>query len=103
MKIILGIALFIHLTPALALSAGDESEDFKPLEILLQHCAACHRAADHPGALFLSRSGLKQAEVIKLMIRTIETSQMPPAHKAFKTTQDGKKLLAWLKRNQFEK
>lgn len=102
--VVLGLAVLVTSAPAFSESASkkadDESDDFKPLQILVHHCAACHNAPDHPGALFLSASGLEQPEVVQRVIRVIETSQMPPAHKAFKTTKDGKKLLSWLKKQK---
>lgn len=71
---------------------------FEPLTILTRNCAGCHQQDNHPGALFLNKEHLSEPATIKLMIRLIKTSQMPPAHAKFKTTKDGKKLLAWLKK-----
>lgn len=71
--------------------------DYEPLSILTRNCAGCHQKADHPGALFLNRARLSEKETLQLMIDLIETSQMPPEHKKFGQSKDGKKLLKWLK------
>ncbi len=74
------------------------SEDMKALKILARNCAGCHQAADHPGAMFLNQEQLTQPETIALIRKLVETSQMPPAHRDFKTSKDGKALLKWLKK-----
>lgn len=71
-------------------------EDSKALTILAKNCAGCHQAADHPGALFLNQARLTEPETIALITKLVETSQMPPAHRDFKNTKDGKTLLKWL-------
>lgn len=88
-------------TPKAGVSTDDEY--YEPLTIFARNCAGCHQEADHPGALFLNKAHLSDPSTIKLMIRLIETSQMPPAHAKFKKTEDGKKLLAWLKKQSKEK
>ena len=82
--------------------AAPKSEDgyHRALGVLTRHCAGCHQAADHPGALFLNRAGLSEPQTLSLIIELIERSQMPPAHAKFKKTKEGKLLLTWLKGEQ---
>jgi len=75
----------------------------RALSVLTRNCAGCHQAADHPGALFLNKANLSEKSTLDLVIHLIETSQMPPAHTKFRTTQDGKTLLAWLKAERAKK
>lgn len=65
--------------------------------ILTRHCAPCHQAADHPGAMLLNKDRLAESETISRILKVVEASQMPPAHRDFKNTEDGKKLLKWLR------
>ncbi len=76
------------------------SEDIQPLIILNSHCAGCHQQTNHPGALFLKAEKLSEPQTIRLLIKVIENSKMPPAHADFKKTEAGKQLLAWLKEQQ---
>ena len=88
------------------LSASDsvsDADDYKALTILTRNCAGCHQAADHPGALFLNKARLSEPETIALITKLVETSQMPPAHRKFKNTPDGKILIRWLKGKKSEK
>lgn len=77
--------------------AAPSDPDYEALKILTRHCAACHQAADHPGALFLNQARLSEPETIALIKKLVKTSQMPPAHRNFKNTKDGKALIQWLK------
>jgi mono/diheme cytochrome c family protein len=72
-------------------------EDYQAAKILTHHCAGCHQAADHPGALFLNQARLNEVETIDLISDLLEHNRMPPAHQDFKKTTDGKQLLKWLK------
>lgn len=83
-----------------AVGTPQNDSDIQPLTILTHNCAGCHNTADHPGALFLNKARLTEPETVSLMIKMIETSQMPPAHKDFKKSKDGKKLLRWLKQQK---
>ncbi len=89
----LALAALIVAAP---LIADDDSQMMKALGILNKNCAGCHQAADHPGALFLNRARLSEAKTQDLVLNLLKTSQMPPAHKNFKNTEDGKSLIAWL-------
>lgn len=71
--------------------------DYKAMDVLVKNCAGCHNSADHPGALFLNQARLSEPETLKRITKLIETSQMPPAHRDFRKTSDGKTLLKWLK------
>lgn len=96
-----GLILFQAMAGNLLASQSvPESEDYKALTILIRNCAGCHQAADHPGALFLNAARLTEDETILLVTKLVETSQMPPAHKNFKSTADGKKLIRWLKNKE---
>ena len=107
------MVLCLSLTPRAVMAEANapaktppnkQADDYyEPLTILTRNCAGCHQAADHPGALFLNKARLSERETQDLMIKLIETSQMPPAHRAFKNTDDGKKLLAWLKKERAKK
>lgn len=94
--------IFLSMITMAVVAVGSPKEDsyIEPITILTHHCAGCHNSADHPGALFLNKARLSEKETLSLMIKMIETSQMPPAHKQFKNTEDGKKLLKWLKQQQ---
>lgn len=65
--------------------------------ILTKQCAGCHNKTSHPGKSFLEKANLTDPELAARMIRMIETSQMPPEHKAFRSSADGKKVLAFLR------
>lgn len=71
--------------------------DFEPLSIMVKNCAGCHQKEDHPGALFLNRQRLSDRQTMELIVNVIEANRMPPAHKKFGRTNDGKKLLKWMK------
>ncbi len=91
-------------SPQPATQPSKQHDDYyEPLAILTRNCAGCHQAADHPGALFLNKARLTERGTQDLIIKLIETSQMPPAHRDFKKTSDGKKLLAWLKKERAKK
>lgn len=86
-------------TPATAQAPAEESVDtgeFEVMKVLARNCAGCHQAEDHPGALFLNRARLSEKDTLQLMIGLIRSSQMPPQHKTFAKSADGKKLLKWL-------
>lgn len=88
--------LWVEMDPTKT-KAPSRSTDYEPLSILTKHCAGCHQSADHPGALFLNRERLEEKETLTLVIHMLESSQMPPQHRKFKKSQDGKRLLQWLK------
>jgi hypothetical protein len=71
--------------------------DYDAFAVLAKNCGGCHLKEDHPGSLFLNRARLEEKEVLRLVTEMIETSQMPPEHKRFRSSRDGKKLLKWLK------
>lgn len=97
--------MFKLLGFAIALSAYANTADVKDpdhdaLMILARNCAGCHQAADHPGALFLNRERLSERDTVALIRKLVDHSQMPPAHKNFKKTADGQKLLRWLAKKE---
>ncbi len=88
--------LYFGILSSVVQAAEKKDPYMEALTILTRNCAGCHQAADHPGALFLNRESLSEVATLSLVIKLIKTSQMPPAHKDFAKTPDGKKLLKWL-------
>jgi hypothetical protein len=82
--------------------AKSDSDDFEPLTILTRHCAGCHQKSGHAGAEFLSRAHLSERATLARILRVIESNKMPPDHAAFARTDDGKKLVEWLKKQTKE-
>ena len=80
-------------------------DDSGAVSIMARHCAGCHQAADHPGAMLLNVDRLSKPETVRLLRKLIDTEQMPPIHQDFKSSSDGKALLRWLeaKEKSFKK
>ncbi len=72
------------------------------LHVLWRQCSSCHQKKDHPGAKFLGEQGLSDKMVVKKMIAVLESGKMPPAHKNFKDSLDGKLVLEWLRTQEKE-
>ncbi len=98
------ILLFAFLSLTQGESAQDKRrnngagpvDDSGAVAIMARHCAGCHQAADHPGAMLLNAERLSQPETLRLLRKLIDTEQMPPVHQDFKRSSDGKRLLRWL-------
>lgn len=75
----------------------DPHSDYDAMGVLTRNCAGCHQTAGHPGALFLNRSRLSEPQTLDLLIDVLEKREMPPAHKKFRESADGKVLISWLK------
>ena len=100
-RVILLLAVFVLMQ---GVSAQDQPrndraktvDDSGAVTIMARHCAGCHQAADHPGAVLLNVERLSQPETVRLLRKLIDTEQMPPIHQDFKSSSDGKALLRWL-------
>lgn len=88
--------LFLLSLSFATLSFADDP-DIEALKILTKNCAGCHQTTNHPGAMFLNAARLSEPETIGLIRRLLDTEQMPKAHRNFKKSSDGKRLMKWLK------
>lgn len=84
------------LTPSPTATPALTYTELKP--IIDRDCARCHNPSSDSDA---SASPLTSLDEIRLsrraMIRKLEKAKMPPARPDYPTTDDGKKLLEWLR------
>jgi hypothetical protein len=96
MKRFLALAFLVCVAAVADKGSGDD-DALEALTILTKQCAGCHNKAEHPGRQFLERASLTDPQVAGRMLRMIETASMPPEHKAFRKTAEGRKVIAFLR------
>jgi mono/diheme cytochrome c family protein len=74
-----------------------DSNTTRALTILMKNCAGCHQKANHPGAQMLQEKALSERATLKLILKMVETGNMPKQHREFRKTPDGQELLTWLR------